>query len=86
MTDVKLTFYNIYIYLKGIPKCLRESPLKFWIKKLLTCSWVKTLLEDPVISALSFKKCEIRRRSSLRFMPSKRLTGTKRSRPNSRLK
>lgn len=51
----------------------------------LTCNCVNILL-DPVICWFNFKKCPINRFSSLRFMPSIKDAGTKRSKPNSRLR
>ena len=44
------------------------------------------ILLDPVICWFNFKKCPINRRNSFRFMLSISDIGTKRSKPNSRLK
>lgn len=51
-----------------------------------TCNCVKTLPVEPVISAFNFRKCDIKRLSSFRFIPSNKDIGTNLSKPNSRLK
>lgn len=59
--------------------------MRLSVHNILTCNCVSILLDDPVICELSFRKWAIKRRSSLRFMPSINDAGTKRSKPNSRL-
>lgn len=65
-------------------KKIMKVDQKHWHGKL-TCNCVRTFVFDPVIWELSFKKCEIKRRSSLRFIPSISDVGTNRSSPNSLL-
>lgn len=51
-----------------------------------TCNCVKILADEPVISAFNFRKCDTKRLSSFRFIPSNKDIGTNLSKPNSRLK